>query len=130
MKRETEGGFNRGHVQVAGFGDFSGSSLLISFQNENLLAENVHAGGTRQLLASTPDLISLIDTESGEPIPTEDVRYGLRVSVIVLPCSPLLTQDKALEVVGPQAFGYSDHVYNQAGVYKQCDAIPLLKSPS
>ena len=114
---------------MAGLGDFSESSLLVSFQNENLLVEQVIVGGTRQLLASTPDLISLIDSQSGEPIPTEEVRYGLRVSVIVLPCSPLLTHDKALAVVSPQEFGYSDHVYKPVGVYKQCDAIPLPKSP-
>ena len=112
---------------MVGFEDFSQSSLLVSFQNENLLVEQVIVGGTRQLLASTPDLISLIDPESEKPIPTEEVRYGLRVSVIVLPCSPLLTHDKALEVVSPQAFGYSDHVYKPVCVYKQCDAIPLPK---
>ena len=112
---------------MVGFEDFSQSSLLVSFQNENLLVEQVIVGGTRQLLASTPDLISLIDPESEKPIPTEEVRYGLRVSVIVLPCSPLLTHDKALAVVSPQAFGYSDHVYKPVGVYKQCDAIPLPK---
>ena len=30
---------------------------------------------------------------------------GLRVSVIAIPCSPLLTTPEALEVVGPRAFG-------------------------
>lgn len=56
-------------------------------------------------------MICLIDTESGEAIPTEDLRYGLRASLLVLKPSPLLTTQQALEVVGPKAFGYNNIDY-------------------
>ena len=39
-------------------------------------------------------------------MPTEEVRYGLRVAVVAMPAPPLLTTPTALKVVGPQAFGY------------------------
>ncbi len=37
---------------------------------------------------------------------TEQVRYGLRVGVVILPANPLLKTPKALKVVGPKAFGF------------------------
>ena len=37
---------------------------------------------------------------------TEEVRYGLRVGVVVLPANPVLKTSQALKVVGPRAFGF------------------------
>ena len=59
------------------------------------------------MLACTPDLICLVELESGEAITTDELRYGLRVAVLVLPVPPLMSTEKALKVVGPQAFGYT-----------------------
>lgn len=77
--------------------------LLIEFQNENLVARTV-AGC---VLACVPDLICILETGSGLAVATEEVRYGLWVSVVALPAHPLLRTDAALKVVGPAAFGYS-----------------------
>jgi DUF917 family protein len=52
-----------------------------------------------------PDLISVLESETGRAVGTEELKYGLRVSVIAIPCSPLLCSPQALEVVGPSAFG-------------------------
>ena len=43
---------------------------------------------------------------TGVPVTTEQVRYGLRVSVVILPANPLLKTPQALKVVGPRAFGF------------------------
>ena len=75
---------------------------------KNLIAKLSKENEDEVVTACVPDLISIVDTESGEPIPTEDVRYGLRVSVLVLPASRMLTTNQALQVVGPKAFGYDD----------------------
>ena len=48
----------------------------------------------------------LVDTETGEPITTELLRYGFRVSILALPAPKNLCTKKALEVVGPKGFGY------------------------
>lgn len=58
-----------------------------------------------------PDLIIVLDTDTGEPILTDEVRYGLRVTVIVLAPSKMLTTEEALKDVGPEAFGYEDIKY-------------------
>ncbi len=60
-----------------------------------------------QVIASTPDIISVVETETGEPVATEEVKYGLRVAVLAMSVPPILRTKEALAVVGPQAFGYS-----------------------
>ena len=39
------------------------------------------------------------------PAATEELRYGLRLSVLWLPANPKLLTAEALQIVGPQAFG-------------------------
>ena len=128
MERKTDGGFNKGSVRVEGLADFTDSTLTVLFQNENIVAERTSSDGKRELVGTVPDLISILDSETGESFPTEEVRYGLRVSVIVLPCAPLLATERALKVVGPQAFGYKEYSYRPCGVYRECEPIPTAKS--
>jgi hypothetical protein len=61
-------------------------------------------------VASVPDLICVLDTESGEPVTTETLRYGLRVSVVAAPCDSRWRSPEGLELAGPAYFGY-DHDY-------------------
>jgi uncharacterized protein len=39
-------------------------------------------------------------------VATELLRYGTRVAVLAVPAAPQLKMPTALNVVGPQAFGY------------------------
>jgi len=55
---------------------------------------------------TTPDLICVLDTVSGDAVGTETLRYGQRVTVVALPAAPILLTPKGLEHVGPRAFGY------------------------
>jgi uncharacterized protein len=41
-----------------------------------------------RVLASVPDLIIVLDSDSAEPITTEEIHYGFRVSVVAAPCDP------------------------------------------
>ena len=65
-------------------------------------------GRLGDVLASVPDLITIIDSDTGYPISTEEVKYGLRVAVLVLAAHPMLRTKRALQFVGPAAFGYDD----------------------
>jgi DUF917 family protein len=109
--RWTTGGFARGRLEIEGFEYYAGSTLQIEFQNENLIAHLNEA-----VVATVPDLICIVDSETGRPISTEEIRYGLRVAVLGIPCSPLLRTPEALAVVGPRAFGY-DLDYQALGDY-------------
>ena len=53
-----------------------------------------------------PDIICLMDSESGEAVGTDTLRYGQRVTVIALPAPAVLRTPKGLLHVGPRAFGY------------------------
>lgn len=60
----------------------------------------------------------------GQPIQTEEMRYGLRIKVVVLPAHPLLISESALKVVGPAAFGYTDMYYSPATHHVATSPIP------
>jgi DUF917 family protein len=101
VDRATQAGFTRGRLSIHGLDDDAGSSAEVEFQNENLL---LRADG--QVLAAVPDLISLVDAETGKPYTTESMRYGLRVHVLGIPCSPIWWRPQALALVEPRMFGY------------------------
>ena len=99
-------------------------TLGIEFQNENYVAFISNPDGSRNILATVPDLISLVDEDTGEPITTEEVRYGLRVAVIAMPCFPLWNTPQGLAACGPVAFGYQDVVYSPIDSYEEHPPIP------
>lgn len=102
VARKTTGGFARGNALLEGIEGYTGEQLRIDIQNEYLVAWK-----NGQPIATVPDLICILDAESGLPIGTESLRYGLRLHVVGIPASRKLKTDKALAVVGPRAFGYN-----------------------
>jgi DUF917 family protein len=114
IQRRLVGGFARGVLKLEGHGPDQGSSVAIDFQNENLIARRDDG----EVLAVVPDLICIIDQDTGEPITTELLRYGLRVIVLGIPATEMLKTPEALAVVGPTAFGYAEVPFvPMAGVY-------------
>lgn len=101
VARRTESGFARGTVRVSGVDDYAGRTLEIGFQNEFLIARD-----GEQVLTTTPDLITILDAETGEPITTETLRYGFRVVVLAIPCQSAWRTPDGLRLVGPSYFGY------------------------
>jgi hypothetical protein len=99
VNRRTTRGFARGTLTIEGFD--SRTQLYIEFQNEFLIA---YLDGTP--VATVPDLISIVMDDSGEPVSTEVLRYGMRVAVLGIPAARALKTAAALAVVGPGAFGY------------------------
>ena len=101
VERHTTKGFVRGSVVVEGLGDDAGRLLRLELQNENLVA--LERG---RVLASVPDLISVLDSETADAIVTERIAYGQRVTVIAFPCDPVWRTARGIEIAGPRAFGY------------------------
>jgi len=101
VDRRTTAGFARGRLSVEGLGDNHGERLDIEFQNENLIARR-----DGQVVCTVPDLICVVDSETGEPVTTELLRYGLRVTVLGFPAPSLWTTPEGLAVAGPRVFGY------------------------
>jgi DUF917 family protein len=101
VRRRTERGFARGEVDIAGTERDAGSQFKISFQNENLVFWR-----NGQPEVTVPDLITVVDEQTGLPITTEALKYGLRVAVLGLPCHPQWRTPAGLALVGPRYFGY------------------------
>jgi DUF917 family protein len=101
VERRTEAGFAKGEARIDGVGADLDRVLTIRFQNEHLVATS-----DGEVLASVPDLITVLDAETAEPVTTEELRYGLRVSVIAAPCDGRWRTDAGLALAGPRYFGY------------------------
>ena len=98
--RETRGAFNFGTVMLEGIGECKGHQAYVEFQNENLTAT---VDG--EILATTPDLICLVDTETFTPVTTDALKYGKRVLVIGLKCFEMWRTPAGIDLVGPRYFG-------------------------
>lgn len=101
VQRRVERGWALGEVVISGTDDSSDSEMIVRFQNEHLVA--IRDG---EVLASVPDLIAILDTERGEPITTEELRYGFRVTVIAMPSDAKWRTPAGIALGGPRHFHY------------------------
>ncbi|TFD08208.1 DUF917 domain-containing protein [Cryobacterium sp. TMT1-66-1] len=114
VQRNTTSGFARGRARIEG----TDTSLTLSFQNEHLIAEI-----DGRTLVTTPDLIMVVEHDSGEPITTEGLRYGQRVRVISAPSDPRWHSAEALAMVGPGYFGYDVPAHRFDGTITTVEAM-------
>jgi uncharacterized protein len=97
VARRTVTGFARGTAVVSG----PAGDLVLEFQNEHLMAVR---DGVVQV--TTPDLIVVLDTDTGEPVTTEALRFGHRVTVVAAPTDERWHSPGGIALVGPRYFGY------------------------
>lgn len=107
LQRHLKGGFAVGHVLIEGFGEYEKDTGQIDLQNEFLVFRRNDI-----MEVCVPDLIVVLDADTGLPITTEVLRYGQRIAILALPCHDLLRTTEALAIVGPAAFGYDDLTFN------------------
>jgi DUF917 family protein len=101
VARKTQKGWALGETRISGVDAYDGREMTVRFQNEHLVAiEN------DEIVASVPDLIAILDTERGEPITTENLRYGFRVTVIGIPSDAKWRTPAGIALGGPRHFGY------------------------
>ena len=101
VARKTQKGWALGETRISGVDAYDGREMTVRFQNEHLVAiEN------DEIVTSVPDLIAILDTERGEPITTENLRYGFRVTVIGIPSDAKWRTPEGIALGGPRHFGY------------------------
>lgn len=98
VEQSIKKGFLEGSVTILG----EDGTFKLFYQNEYLLAQKGDVA-----LACTPDILMLLEKESGTPITTESLRYGLKVVLIALPAPAIWQTEKGLDLVGPNCFGYT-----------------------
>lgn len=101
VQRQRTEGFLKGRAVIARQDDSSDGQLVVEFQNENMVAR---VG--EQVVATVPDIITLLDYEAGSPINTESLKYGYRVTCLAIPTPEIMRTRAALDVWGPRSFGY------------------------
>lgn len=101
VARQIERGFTTAVVEIEGLGDDAGHTLHLSTQNEHLIASI-----DGDVVVTVPDLIIVLESESGTAVLTESLRYGLRVTVIAAPGDERWRTPMGLATTGPRYFGY------------------------
>jgi len=99
---EKTKGFSLGQITMEGIGKYKGKTAKIDFQNEWL---NLSIEG--EVKCMTPDIITILDPETGEPIRTDIVKYGYRGSIVLIPAHERMRTPKGIETFGPKYFGYN-----------------------
>jgi DUF917 family protein/N-methylhydantoinase A/oxoprolinase/acetone carboxylase beta subunit len=95
-------GFSMGVIQITA----DDGTYDVIFQNENILARKHQINGDYQEIACVPNLITIVDAETFEPIGTPEYTYGRKVRVLTIDAPPILKTEQALKVVGPSSPTY------------------------
>ncbi len=98
---ETNKGFTLGTVSLEGIDKDKGKTASLDFQNEWL---SLRVDG--EILCLPPDLIAILDTETGEPIRTDIMKYGYRGTIVLIPAHERMRTPKGIALFGPRHFGY------------------------
>jgi uncharacterized protein len=101
VQRRTAKGWSLGQAILEGDDEFAGKTMTVHFQNENLAA--ICDG---ELVAVVPDLITILDSDTGQAITTERLRYGNRTVLLGLPCDAKWRTPAGVALGGPRHFGY------------------------
>jgi DUF917 family protein len=91
--------------------------LNVAIKNEFLIAQS-----NEQILATVPDLITIVDHDTSEPINCERLRYGQRVAVFAIGCPAYFRTAPALAVTAPRCFGFDLD-------YVPLESLPALAQP-
>lgn len=94
-------GFLVGDLLLQGTGAFAGQTMLIDYKNEHLVARR-----DGKVVATCPDLITVVDTQTYEGINNPDFTKGQEVAVLGYKCDPLWRKPSGLAVFEPRYFGY------------------------
>jgi uncharacterized protein len=101
VERRTQRGWSLGTAILEGIDQFVSRAMTVNFQNENLVARL-----NGKVVASVPDLITILDADTGQAITTERLRYGYRTIVLGLPCDEKWRSPAGVALGGPRHFGY------------------------
>lgn len=100
LNQSSEGGFTRGYAHFISL-DNKKRRFNVLFQNEYLLVKEKDTP-----LCMTPDLIILVDEDTGIPVLTERLTYGMNVVAIGAPANKKWRTPRGIEVCGPRYFKY------------------------
>lgn len=97
--QSLDGGFAKGTLSLES--SDRERSMRVDFQSENLVATEEGVP-----VVTVPDLINLIDVDTGTVLQSPDVVVGQHVHVLASPVDARWHTEEGLACVGPRAFGF------------------------
>ncbi|WVR06716.1 hypothetical protein IAU60_003748 [Kwoniella sp. DSM 27419] len=111
--RRIEKGFTFGEITIHAF---AGEEVNDSGEQKKPF-HGVMKNGKTETICAVPDLISVLDAQSGNALGTPEYKYGQRVIVLGITAAPQWTETaRGLELGSLTAFGY-DTPYKPLGTY-------------
>lgn len=104
------GGFYLTDVMLQGTGEAEGKTAKLVIKNETMA---IWIEG--ELRCMFPDLILMVDSRTGKPIPTIELKKNRELILIGVPCPPAvfasLQSEKGTVAFGPARYGYDQLTY-------------------
>ena len=98
---EDRDGYMFGTNVISGQEAFSGRQMKIWFKNEN------HVTWIDDTpYVTSPDLVAVLDSKTGEPRTNTVIEKGMTVGVLGMPAPAALRSAAALNVLAPEWFGF------------------------
>ena len=98
---EDRDGYMFGTTHIKGAGDYAGHTLDVWFENENHVS---WLDG--EPYVCSPDLVTILDRETGEGITNTDIDAGRRVAVVGIKGLEAFRSERGLAAAGPRYFGF------------------------
>lgn len=106
-----------GSLFLEGRGEYTAEQWGILFCNEYVLCKQ-----EENVRVMSPDLICVLDADTGHPVQVEELEKNRNVWVLGIPSPPLVRTSKMLEVVGPETYGSPFSFLPVESLYEQMDA--------
>jgi len=98
---KNEGGFTLGSIELEGAEDYAGRSCKIWFKNENVICWL-----DEEVLVTVPDLICLVETDTGHPVTNPFWKRGMEASVLGFRAPEVWRSGRGLSILNPCFFGF------------------------
>lgn len=93
-------GFTVGHFEVTGAAAFADQRFRVDLKNENMVGR---LNGVP--VVTIPEIISVLDMDTGDVITNPHVRPEQKVAILVLPAPAVFLTQRGLDTFGPQYAG-------------------------
>ncbi len=86
---------------ITGSGDYKGTQLKVWLKNENHMCWK-----NGEVFVTSPDMIQIIDSKTGQPYTNNVIKVGMEVSVIAMKARDVFRTERGLLALSPNAFGF------------------------
>lgn len=104
---EDVGGFIEGEVTIVPMEKDGSEPLTVWFRNEFMIARR-----GEEILSIIPELLTILDHTTGEPILNPSCQAGMIVDVVTFPAPAAWETEKGLSIFGPAYIGMEREAYD------------------